>query len=109
MFISSSHGIWPNHTNAFGLVLTWVLIALTFIDFDTQLLPDRFTLPLAALGLGINTFNIYTSPNSAIWGYLIGFLCLWIVYYLFKVITGKEGMGYGDFKLLAALEHGWGH
>ncbi|KAE9892973.1 prepilin peptidase, partial [Enterobacteriaceae bacterium TzEc051] len=51
----------------------------------------------------INTFNIYTSPNSAIWGYLIGFLCLWIVYYLFKVITGKEGMGYGDFKLLAAL------
>ena len=66
-------------------------------------MPDRFTLPLAALGLGINTFNIYTSPNSAIWGYLIGFLCLWIVYYLFKVITGKEGMGYGDFKLLATL------
>jgi len=86
-----------------GLLLTWVLITLTFIDFDTQLLPDRFTLPLAALGLGINTFTIYTSPSSAIWGYLIGFLCLWIVYYLFKVITGKEGMGYGDFKLLAAL------
>jgi len=86
-----------------GLLLTWVLITLTFIDFDTQLLPDRFTLPLAALGLGINTFAIYISPSSAIWGYLIGFLCLWIVYYLFKVITGKEGMGYGDFKLLAAL------
>lgn len=86
-----------------GLLLTWVLITLTFIDFDTQLLPDRFTLPLAALGLGINTFTIYTSPSSAIWGYLIGFLCLWIVYYLFKLITGKEGMGYGDFKLLAAL------
>lgn len=86
-----------------GLLLTWVLITLTFIDFDTQLLPDRFTLPLAALGLGINTFAIYTSPSAAIWGYLIGFLCLWIVYYLFKVITGKEGMGYGDFKLLAAL------
>ena len=86
-----------------GLLLTWVLITLTFIDFDTQLLPDRFTLPLAALGLGINTFAIYTSPSSAIWGYLIGFLCLWIVYYLFKLITGKEGMGYGDFKLLAAL------
>lgn len=103
MFIGGGYGVWSNHTNAFGLVLTWVLIALTFIDFDTQLLPDRFTLPLAALGLGINTFNIYTSPNSAIWGYLIGFLCLWIVYYLFKVITGKEGMGYGDFKLLAAL------
>jgi len=86
-----------------GLLLTWVLITLTFIDFDTQLLPDRFTLPLAALGLGINTFAIYTSPSAAIWGYLIGFLCLWIVYYLFKVITGKDGMGYGDFKLLAAL------
>ena len=87
----------------FGLVLTWVLITLTFIDFDTQLLPDRFTLPLAALGLGINSFVIYTSAASAIWGYLIGFLCLWIVYYIFKLITGKEGMGYGDFKLLAAL------
>lgn len=87
----------------FGLVLTWALITLTFIDFDTQLLPDRFTLPLAALGLGINSFVIYTSAASAIWGYLIGFLCLWIVYYIFKLITGKEGMGYGDFKLLAAL------
>ncbi|TXJ02108.1 MAG: prepilin peptidase [Acinetobacter sp.] len=87
----------------FGLIFTWVLIALTFIDFDTQLLPDRFTLPLAALGLGINSFAIYTSATAAIWGYLIGFLCLWVVYYLFKLITGKEGMGYGDFKLLAAL------
>ena len=87
----------------FGLVLTWVLITLTFIDFDTQLLPDRFTLPLAALGLGINSFAIYTTATSAIWGYLIGFLCLWVVYYLFKLVTGKEGMGYGDFKLLAAL------
>ena len=87
----------------FGVILTWVLIALTFIDFDTQLLPDRYTLPLAALGLGINSYAIYTTPTSAIWGYIIGFLCLWIVYYLFKIITGKEGMGYGDFKLLAAL------
>lgn len=86
-----------------GLIFTWVLIALTFIDFDTQLLPDRFTLPLAALGLGINSFAIYTTATAAIWGYLIGFLCLWVVYYLFKLITGKEGMGYGDFKLLAAL------
>ncbi|WP_302885508.1 A24 family peptidase [Acinetobacter sp. Z1] len=87
----------------FGLILTWTLITLTFIDFDTQLLPDRFTLPLAALGLGINSFAIYTTAHVAIWGYLIGFLCLWIVYYVFKIITGKEGMGYGDFKLLAAL------
>jgi len=93
----------PTIQMLFGLLLTWVLIALTFIDFDTQLLPDRFTLPLAALGLGINTFTIYTTATAAIWGYLIGFLCLWIVYYLFKLATGKEGMGYGDFKLLAAL------
>ena len=93
----------PSLQMLFGLLLTWILIALTFIDFDTQLLPDRYTLTLAALGLGINSYAIYTSPTSAIWGYIIGFLCLWIVYYLFKIITGKEGMGYGDFKLLAAL------
>ena len=93
----------PTLQMLFGLVLTWVLIALTFIDFDTQLLPDRYTLPLAALGLAVNSYSLYTSPTSAIWGYIIGFLCLWIVYYLFKIITGKEGMGYGDFKLLAAL------
>lgn len=93
----------PTLQMLFGLLLTWMLIALTFIDFDTQLLPDRYTLTLAALGLGINSYAIYISPTSAIWGYIIGFLCLWIVYYLFKIITGKEGMGYGDFKLLAAL------
>jgi leader peptidase (prepilin peptidase)/N-methyltransferase len=93
----------PTLQMLFGLLLTWTLITLTFIDFDTQLLPDRYTLPLAALGLAVNSYSIYTSPSSAIWGYIIGFLCLWIVYYLFKIITGKEGMGYGDFKLLAAL------
>ncbi len=93
----------PTVQMLFGLVLTYVLIALTFIDFDTQLLPDRYTLPLAALGLGINSYAIYVSPTASIWGYLLGFLCLWIVYYAFKIITGKEGMGYGDFKLLAAL------
>jgi len=87
----------------FGLLLTWTLIVLTFIDFDTQLLPDRYTLTLAALGLAVNSYAIYISPTAAIWGYIIGFLCLWIVYYLFKIVTGKEGMGYGDFKLLAAL------
>ena len=93
----------PTLQMLFGLLLTWMLIALTFIDFDTQLLPDRYTLTLAALGLGINSYAIYISPTAAIWGYIIGFLCLWIVYYLFKIVTGKEGMGYGDFKLLAAL------
>ena len=93
----------PTLQTVFGVLFTWILITLTFIDFDTQLLPDRFTLTLAAIGLGVNTFHLYTSPSSAIWGYIIGFLCLWIVYYLFKIVTGKEGMGYGDFKLLAAL------
>ena len=86
-----------------GLFFTWMLITLTFIDFDSQLLPDRFTLILAAVGLAINTENLFTTPSLAIWGYVIGFLSLWVVYYAFKLITGKEGMGYGDFKLLAAL------
>ena len=88
---------------AFGLIFTWTLIALTFIDLDTQLLPDRFTFSLLGLGLAANSFAFFTTPVSAIWGALIGFLCLWSVYIIFKLITGKEGMGYGDFKLLAAL------
>lgn len=86
-----------------ALGLTWALIALTGIDFDTQLLPDRITLPLAAAGLFVNAHSLFVSPTEAIWGYVIGFLVLWVVYILFKIITGKEGMGYGDFKLLAAL------
>ncbi len=86
-----------------ALVLTWALIALTGIDFDTQLLPDRITLPLAAAGLFVNAQSLFVSPTQAIWGYVVGFLVLWVVYIIFKIITGKEGMGYGDFKLLAAL------
>ena len=76
---------------------------MTGIDFDTQLLPDRFTLPLAGLGLFVNAFGLFVSPTAAIFGYVFGFLCLWIVYQLFLLITGKHGMGHGDFKLLAAL------
>lgn len=87
-----------------ALALTWMLIALTGIDFDTQLLPDRFTLPLAGLGLMVNATSWgFISPVASIWGYIIGFLCLWVVYKLFLLVTGKHGMGYGDFKLLAAL------
>lgn len=86
-----------------ALFLVWTLIALTGIDFDTQLLPDRLTLPLAGLGLVANAFGLFITPTQAIWGYVIGFLCLWLVYILFLVITGKRGMGHGDFKLLAAL------
>lgn len=93
----------PSIETVFGLIFTWILIALTGIDFDTQLLPDRLTYPLIGLGLSINSYAIFTSATQAIWGCLIGFLSLWIVYIIFKMITGKEGMGYGDFKLLAAL------
>lgn len=93
----------PTLQAVFGIILTWVLVTLTFIDFDTQLLPDRFTLTLVGLGLALNSYGLYISPVQSIWGAVIGFLCLWVVYIAFKLITGKEGMGYGDFKLLAAL------
>jgi len=86
-----------------GLLLLWCLIALTMIDIDTQLLPDNITLPLLWLGLLVNLFGVYSDIHSALWGAIIGYLSLWSVYWLFKLVTGKEGMGYGDFKLLAAL------
>ena len=79
------------------------LIALTGIDFDTQLLPDDITLPLLWLGLLLNVFGLYTDVKSAVIGAAAGYLSLWCVYWGFKLATGKEGMGYGDFKLLAAL------
>jgi leader peptidase (prepilin peptidase)/N-methyltransferase len=85
------------------LLLTWVLIALTMIDFDHQLRPDSLTLPLLWLGLILNAFGLITDLHSALWGAVAGYLVLWSVYWLFKLATGKEGMGYGDFKLLAAL------
>ncbi len=86
-----------------ALLLIWALLALTAIDFDTQLLPDDITLPLLWLGLLLNQFAVYTNLSSAVLGTAIGYLALWSVYWLFKLTTGKEGMGYGDFKLLAAL------
>lgn len=85
------------------LLLTWSLIALTMIDADTQLLPDNITLPLLWLGLICSYFGVVTDLNSALWGAVAGYLSLWSIYWLFKLLTGKEGMGYGDFKLLAAL------
>ncbi|MEO8959643.1 MAG: A24 family peptidase [Rudaea sp.] len=86
-----------------GLLLTWVLIALAGIDVRTQLLPDQLTLPLLWLGLLISLQSLFVAPSTAIIGAAIGYLSLWSVYWLFKLLTGKEGMGYGDFKLLAAL------
>ncbi len=86
-----------------ALVYCWALIALTFIDFDTQLLPDDITLPLLWLGLALNAFGLYTDLRSAVLGAISGYLVLWAVYWLFRLVAGKEGMGYGDFKLLAAI------
>ncbi len=87
----------------FGLLLTWSLIALSFIDIDHQLLPDSITLPMLWLGLFLSLFSIYTDSHASIIGAVAGYLSLWSVYHLFKLLTGKEGMGYGDFKLLALL------
>ena len=84
-------------------VLLWTLVALTFIDFDTQLLPDNLTLPLLWAGLLANLFGAFVPLREAVVGAIAGYLALWIVYWLFKLIRGKEGMGHGDFKLLAAL------
>jgi leader peptidase (prepilin peptidase)/N-methyltransferase len=86
-----------------ALLLIWALLALTAIDFDTQLLPDDITLPLLWAGLLFNLFGVFTNLPSAVLGAVIGYFALWSVYWLFKFTTGKEGMGYGDFKLLAAL------
>jgi len=81
----------------------WTLIALAFIDADTQLLPDDLTLPLLWGGLVANLFGLFVPLASAVIGAVAGYLALWTIYWLFKLIRGKEGMGYGDFKLLAAL------
>ena len=86
-----------------ALIFIWSMIALTFIDFDTQLLPDSITQPLLWLGLLVNLSHSYTSIESALIGAIAGYLTLWSVYWLFKLTTGKEGMGFGDFKLLAAI------
>lgn len=86
-----------------ALCFTWVLIALTLIDLKKQLLPDNLTLPLLWSGVFCSLFEIYTDLESSIIGAMAGYLILWSVYQLFKLLTRKEGMGYGDFKLLAAL------
>ena len=88
---------------AFGLVYVWALLALTFIDLDTQLLPDDITLPLLWIGLIANIFGTYTDLRSAVLGAVGGYLVLWTVYWAFRLIAKKEGMGFGDFKLLAAI------
>jgi leader peptidase (prepilin peptidase)/N-methyltransferase len=87
----------------FVLILVWSLIALSFIDFDHKLLPDKLVYPVLWLGLLVNSQNVLTDIYSALYGAAAGYLILWLVYQAFKLLTGKEGMGYGDFKLLALI------
>ena len=93
----------PSVQALWAVGFTYVLISLLFIDIDTMLLPDQLTLPLLWTGLLLSVFDVFVSPTDAIIGAAAGYLSLWSVYWLFKLATGKEGMGYGDFKLLAAL------
>lgn len=98
--------IWqfgPTPEAGAALLLTWALIALAFIDLDTQLLPDSITLPLLWIGLVLSLGTLFTDSHSAIIGAVTGYLLLWLLVQLFLLVTGKEGMGRGDFKLLAAL------
>lgn len=91
----------------FALVFTWALIALAIIDLKTQLLPDDITLPLLWLGLIVNLNDMFVDYAASLWGAVAGYVALRLVYHLFKIITGKDGMGFGDFKLLAAIG-AWG-
>ncbi len=98
--------IWhfgPNLQGLTALCLTAFLIALAGIDADHQLLPDNMTLPLLWAGIVLNFWSVHTDLASSVTGAIAGYLALWLVYHLFRLMTGKEGMGYGDFKLLAAL------
>lgn len=85
-----------------GVILTWFLISIAMIDYDTMVIPDQFSLSLMWLGLFVSLWAVFVDPSASIKGALLGYLLLWTVFHLFKLITGKDGMGYGDFKLLAA-------
>ena len=107
--VTAVFSVWVSWHFGFGLpglaalAFTFVLIALTFIDADTTLLPDSLTLPLLWGGLLLNVSGLFAPLSEAVVGAAAGYLILWVIYWLFKLATGKEGMGYGDFKLLAAL------
>lgn len=95
---------------AAAVLMTWALIAISFIDIDHQIIPDSISLPMVWIGLTLSLFHpfsgadtLFIDPKTSIMGALAGYLSLWSVYHLFRLVTGKEGMGYGDFKLLAAL------
>jgi leader peptidase (prepilin peptidase)/N-methyltransferase len=92
-----------NWTLLAALALTWALIAASAIDIKHQILPDNITIPFLWLGLYCNLFGLYTNIESSVIGAIIGYLSLWSIYWIYKLLTGKEGIGYGDFKLLAML------
>lgn len=100
-FLAWHYGFGPLAVLAFGFCAT--MLALALIDFDTQLLPDGLTLPLLWAGLLVNVWGVFAPLQDAVVGAMAGYLCLWTVYWGFKLVTGREGMGYGDFKLLAAI------
>jgi leader peptidase (prepilin peptidase)/N-methyltransferase len=102
-FALAAWKLGPSAAAAGAMLFIAAMIALTFIDFDKQLLPDDITLPLLWAGLLFNAFGVFTDLKSAVFGAVAGYLLLWSVYWLFKLATGKEGMGFGDFKLLAAI------
>ncbi len=93
----------PTPAAVLGIIVTWFLVAMTMIDFDHQLLPDSLTLPLMWIGLLAALVPVFVDLQSAVVGAAMGYMVLWTIYQIFKLITGKEGMGFGDFKLLAAL------
>ncbi len=103
LFVVTIWHFGPTAQGLSALALTAVLIALTGIDADTQLLPDNFTLPLLWLGILVNLFAVHTSLADSVVGAIAGYMTLWLIYHMFRLLTGKEGMGYGDFKLLGAL------
>jgi len=99
LFVAWQFGVgWQS---SLAIILSWALISLSFIDYDHQYLPDNITLPFLWLGLLVNMNGLFTDIESAVIGSMAGYLILWSIYKLFKMVTGKEGMGYGDFKLLA--------
>jgi len=104
--LASAYAAWhfgPGPAAFAAMAFLWCMIALSFIDFDTQLLPDSITLPLVWAGLLLNLGGTFVDLRSAVIGAVAGYLSLWCVYWGFRIITGKEGMGFGDFKLLAAI------
>jgi len=99
--VAMKYGV--SYETLFGAIFTWTLISLTFIDIDTQYLPDQLTLPVLWLGILLGLDNMYVDISSSIIGAAAGYMTLWAVYQIFKLVTKKEGMGFGDFKLLAMI------